>query len=575
MMRLQHRSSDRSPLYLWLFVCAMIALGATPGHAASPSASMDGAVAQAIAAHPRSGVAVIARLGRPLTPSRRAALRSLGAVLKADLPLIHSVALRVPARNLPRLAVLPFITHLSYDGQVGKCDAFTVGSSGAGAVCQKYGLTGQGVGVAVLDTGVHAVNDLAQTTKAGPSRVVANVGFSAAGTDDLCGHGTHVAGIIAGNGAASTGPQCFRTFYGIARQAGIINVKVLGDQGQGCVSDVVAGLQWTVANKSAYNIRVVNLSLGHPVGESYKTDPLCQAVEAAWRAGIVVVCAAGNGGRLNSTNTPGLDNEGWGTNYGSIASPGDDPCVITVGAMKQNVLSSGAVDANRADDRIATYSSRGPTRLDLLMKPDLVAPGNRVISTLAAGSYLAQTYGPTNEVPYSLYTTQNAGRLSQDYFRLSGTSMATPVVAGAAALMLQKDPTLTPDTVKARLMITADKWTDPSGNADPLTYGAGYLDIPAAIASPFLASRPAVSPSLYRDGQGGVWFSPTGLLSGGSLWGTGLGDLRVIWGTQAVLSSGTLTDSRVIWGTSVWTNTSVCPVISDSVDLSGTAIKGE
>ena len=131
-------------------------------------------------------------------------------------------------------------------------------------------------------------------------------------TDDCCGHGTHVAGIIAGNGATSTGSQYYRTFYGIARNANLVSVRVLDQNGQGSVSTVISGLQWVVANKAKYNIRVINLSLGHPVGESYTTDPLCQAVEAAWKAGIVVVCAAGNNGRANAAQHRGRGQRGLG-----------------------------------------------------------------------------------------------------------------------------------------------------------------------------------------------------------------------------------------------------------------------
>src|SRR5262249_43611400 len=155
--------------------------------------------------------------------------------------------------------------------------------------------------------------------------------------NDLLGHGTHVAGIIAGNGYNSAGLTYYHTFYGIARRANIVNVRVLDDQGLGTVSNVIAGIGWVVGNKAGYNIRVLNMPLGNPVFESYTTDPLNQAVEAAWKAGIVVVCSAGNDGRVSdfvdTLNHP--ENEGYGTNYGSINVPGNDPYVITVGAMKQ------------------------------------------------------------------------------------------------------------------------------------------------------------------------------------------------------------------------------------------------
>ena len=165
-----------------------------------------------------------------------------------------------------------------------------------------------------------------------------------------------------------------------------MNVRVLDNLGSGATSTIIAGLQWVVANKTAYNIRVINLSLGHAVGESYHTDPLCQAVEAAYKAGIVVVCSAGNQGRQQNTVNSALNNEGYGANYGSVDAPANDPYVITVGAMK-------SMDGKRADDRIATYSSRGPSYGDMVLKPDLVAPGNKIISLRSPGSTLDVNYG--------------------------------------------------------------------------------------------------------------------------------------------------------------------------------------
>ena len=296
---------------------------------------------------------MIARLDGDLTPARQSRLAALGADVTRHLGFIHSVALSLPERSLGKLAALPFISHLSYDGEVKKSDAFTDGSSGAAYARQQYGLTGQGVGVAVLDSGSRIVMDLMNSGNSA-SRLSAQMNFVPGTVDytDWCGHGTHVSGIIAGNGAASTGSLFSYTFKGVAPQANLINARVLDAAGGGTVSSVLAGIQWVIDNKSNYNIRVANLSLGHPVSESYKTDPLCQAVEAAWKAGIVVVCAAGNNGRATAYNTAGAPNEGWGTAYGSIQSPGNDPYVITVGATKN-------MDGVRGDDRIATYSSRG------------------------------------------------------------------------------------------------------------------------------------------------------------------------------------------------------------------------
>ena len=564
--------------------------------AADLSAGADAPLAYNMLARATPGSeAVILKIRGCLSPAQEARLRSLGVDVTRHLSFIGSVAVTVPSRNLARVAALPFVTHVSCDGQVHKCDEFTVAASGAGAAYQQYGLTGQGVTVAVVDSGIVCSHwDLLDANGDGNSRVVASKDFVSGYTDwrilnDYCGHGSHVAGIIAGNGAASTGSQCTHTYYGIARNASLVNVRVLDQNGAGSVSTVVAGIQWVVQNKNQYNIRVLNLSLGHPVGESYTTDPLCQAVEAAWKAGIVVVCAAGNAGRAGATNTAGAANEGWGTAYGSIQSPANDPYVITVGATK-------SVDGNHRHDRVATYSSRGPSRLDLVLKPDIIAPGNQVISLDVDWATLNAAYGGTNMVPYSAYTTAAASGaagtlgaanragagMSDAYFRLSGTSMAAPVVAGAAALLLQASPRLSPDTVKARLMVSADKWGapdwrgNPTGQADPCTYGAGYLNIPAAIQSSVFAGQPALSPALYEDSRGSVYLDSSRITSGSkTLWGsTDLTDPQAIWGSKTLWGS-TLSVSSSLWGSSVFGSRSVFGVSTGAADLSSVTIMGE
>ena len=234
----------------------------------------------------------------------------------------------------------------------------------------------------------------------------------------------------------------------------LINLRVLDQNGAGTDSQVIAAIQTAIQLKSKYNIRVINLSLGRPVYESYALDPLCQAVEQAWKAGIVVVVAAGNDGRNNNAGTNG---------YGTIAAPGNDPYVITVGAMNTAGTSS------RSDDQIASYSSKGPTLFDHIVKPDLVAPGNRIISLYTAALTLNHLY-PGNEIPNSLYQINANANASSTYYLLSGTSMAAPMVSGAAALLLQKSPTLTPDQVKARLMQSAYKNLIPYSSAtDPVS----------------------------------------------------------------------------------------------------------
>ena len=540
-------------------------------------------------AKPGTGVSsVIVTLDGAMTPVRQAKIAGLHGNVTNDLAFIHSVAVRLPSSNLDRLAALPFVRHVSQDGVVRKQDAFTVNSSLYSVAYPQTGLTGQGVTVAILDSGIHQqAQDLqwpagVQAPKAAPApkpvpgapvwphgpksgRIIDSVNYvpdqngnvDPTKTDDLCGHGTHVAGIVAGDGAASTGKQYTQTFYGVAPVSNLVAVRVLDQNGAGTVSTVLAGIQWVIANQATDQIRVMNLSLGHPVTDSYANDPLCQAVEAAWKAGIVVVCAAGNEGRLNGANTAGLDNEGWGTAYGSIQSPANDPYVITVGAMK-------STDGNRADDKIATYSGRGPTVGDATLKPDLVAPGNRVISLDVDGSTLDTEFNGSNQIPLSSYQNVGGGQQTQTsdtYFQLSGTSMASPVAAAAAALMLQQNPSLSPDTVKARLMASADKWTQPDGTADACTYGAGYVDIPAALASTVTvpAGTYALSPLLVADASGNVSiamdpsvYGSRALWGKSSIWNTSsITDLRALWGKNTIAGSGALLDaSRALWGTS-------------------------
>ena len=307
------------------------------------------------------------------------------------------------------------------------------------------------------------------------SRVVYQQSFvpGNSSTSDQYGHGTHVAGLIAGDGSGSTGPFYNKTFKGIAPGANIVNLRVLDANGASTDSVVIAAINQAISLKSKYNIRVINLSLGRAVYESYKLDPLCQAVEKAlaWKNGIVVVVAAGNNGRYQPTN-----------GYATITSPGNDPYVITVGAMKPMGTPT------RTDDLIASYSSKGPTAIDAVAKPDLVAPGNLLVSLEAPGSTLYNQL-PGDRVPYNYYVNGGSTAPSSSYFTLSGTSMAaTGVVSGAVADLLQKSPRLTPDQVKARLMKTAYKtFPTSSSTTDPTT------ESPTPISTTSSPSAPATS----------------------------------------------------------------------------------
>src|SRR5580704_9779247 len=363
-------------------------------------------------------------------------LKQLGPYgqVKKQFASLNAIHMTLPVSLVKVLATLPWISYITPNRPTtGSLDIVT--QTVNAPMAWATGLDGSGIGVAIIDSGIASKRDL-MTSNGTASRIVYSQSFvSGSDASDQYGHGTHVAGIVGGNGGASTGPNFKRTLKGIAPNANILNFRVLDANGSGYVSDVISAIDQAIQLQSTYNIRVINLSLGTPVYESYTLDPLCQAVEAAWKAGIVVVTAAGNYGR---STTMGIDG------YGTIASPGNDPYVITVGAMKTNGTSI------RSDDSIASYSSKGPTAFDFIVKPDLVAPGNNVVSLMAPNSTIAAQF-PAALVPNSYYKVNPAPGNSTSYIQLSGTSMATPVVSGAAALMLQKTPSLTPDQVKARL----------------------------------------------------------------------------------------------------------------------------
>jgi serine protease AprX len=291
---------------------------------------------------------------------------------------------------------------------------------------------------------------------------------------------------------------------------------------------------------------------------------LCQAVEAAWNAGIVVVVAAGNDGRDNSFGNYG---------YGTINAPGNDPYVITVGAMN----TMGTPD--RSDDVMTTYSSKGPTAIDHIVKPDLVAPGNKVISLQAQGSTLVSAY-PDNIPPVGYYLNGNGQRPSPKYFTLSGTSMATPVVSAAAALLLQRHPWLTPDQVKARLMRSAykafpeyttitDSGVSYTIQYDVFTVGTGYLDLQAAFSDPHRGdwNGSAKSPTAVYDAKTNtVRFrrDPSDLWGNSALWNSSevwganqfVGDKSAMWGSSALWGSSAMWGSSTtdafsaLWGSS-------------------------
>ncbi|NLM37414.1 MAG: S8 family peptidase [Firmicutes bacterium] len=356
-----------------------------------------------------------------------------GGRIVYELPLINSLAVELPSEALLKLIPETRVKMVWPDANATPCLDVAIPAIGADQV-HRAGLTGKGVVVAVIDTGIAPHPDLMQPEP----RIVGwyDLVYGKKEPYDDEGHGTHVAGIIAGNGYNSGGE-----FSGVAPGALLVGVKVLDHRGSGPISRVIAGIQWVVEHKEEYRIKILNLSLGAPPEEGYRTDPASKAVEAAWRAGLLVCVAAGNMGPKQRT----------------ITTPGISPRALTVGSINDQ----GTIP--REDDVINDFSSRGPT-IDRLAKPDLVAPGANITSLKTDEGYVAQ----------------------------SGTSMATPMVAGAAALLWEKDPTLTPSRVRELLVATAE-----DRGYNRLIQGAGYLNINAALER--LASDPAAPPALNDD----------------------------------------------------------------------------
>ncbi|MGI6704103.1 MAG: S8 family peptidase [Clostridia bacterium] len=341
--------------------------------------------------------------------------------VKHHLPIIKAIALEAPARLVHQLAILDEVEYVTDDTKV-----FIHMDVARETIREDHpepiNYTGKGIGVAVVDTGVAPHPDLVKPA----DRIVAFKDYINEKREpyDDNGHGTHVAGCIAGNGYGSRGK-----YSGIAPEANIIAIKTLDKEGSGDTSDVIAAIQWVLDNRNRYNIKVLNLSLGsQPKSLSY--SPIDKAVSAAWEMGLTVICAAGNEGPRRQT----------------ISSPGICPEVITVGALDDRDTTT------TKDDKIADFSSRGPTRR-MVAKPDIIAPGVNIISLAVQ-----------NREDDVLYKS------------LSGTSMATPIVSGCAALIHEMFPGYTNEQVKELMMSTAKDLNFPS-----YAQGKGLIDL-AAIA---------------------------------------------------------------------------------------------
>ncbi|HYO91404.1 MAG TPA: S8 family peptidase, partial [Pyrinomonadaceae bacterium] len=461
-------------LSLLLPLCMTASVGANPSSAASqqPTQSRGGKVSTDLAARVRETggdelATVILQLNAQPSGQLNALLQRAGVRVKGHFSSFNAKAVELPLRLIDELASFDEVESITPDRQV-ESKGHVTSTTGAELIRKLPALKGNGtlnvdgtgIGIAVLDSGIYA-DHLALTDASGGKRTTFTKDFTGENrTDDPYGHGTHVASAAAGNDR-TTGQTAIYT--GIAPNATLVSLRVLDSQGRGSVSSVLSALDWVMKSGSRYKIRVVNMSLGAPAIDSYRVDPLCKAVRSLFNAGIVVVAAAGNDGKDDKDHKI----------YGRIHSPGNEPSAITVGAT--NTFGTDV----RSDDVIATYSSRGPTRsfytdesgvrrYDNIIKPDLVAPGNKIIYAESLNNYLVTSY-----------PSLDAGRGgdTKRMMYMSGTSVSSPVVAGTVALMLQVNPNLTPNLIKMILMYTAQ----PLAGANMLEQGAGQLNIEGAV----------------------------------------------------------------------------------------------
>ncbi len=361
-------------------------------------------------------------------------------------------------------------------------------------------LRGQGVTVAVVDSGIANHRDLNDYVEV--SRVITRVNFvnDTMLPDDYYGHGTHVAGAMAGLGQHSNG-----VYLGVAPEAQLIDVRVMNDHGHGNTSDVIKGLQWVYDHRADYDIRVINLSLNSRVPESYHHSALNAALEVLWFNNIVVVVSAGNGGKQH------------------LYPPANDPFVLTIGSADDK----GTVTTD--DDTLSTFSAYGMTA-DGFLKPDLVAPGANIVSLLASDDSNLLAAFPQKKVVAPNNST---------YFKMSGTSMAAAVAAGAVAVLLEDEPQLTPDQVKYRLLATARPFQAPESCAA----GAGYLNLAGAVQGTTTAS------------------ANTGLTASQLLWESV--DDTTLWGS---VSWNSVSWNSVSWNSVSWNSVSWNSVSWNSVN---------
>jgi serine protease AprX len=361
--------------------------------------------------------------------SLQAISQATGCKIQKELSLLNAFSAKVDRKTLQALAENPNVVRIWYDEEI-RAVLDTASPTVQADSAWEAGLTGKGVTIAVIDTGVYNHADLA-------GRIIGFVDLVGSKQEpyDDNGHGTHVAGCAAANGKQSGG-----RYKAPAPEANIVGIKALSKTGSGSLSTVIQGIQWCIDNQARYKIRILNLSLGSETYQSYNDDPVGLAVEKAWDAGLIVCAAAGNSGPEART----------------VNSPGNHPKIITVGALDDRGTGESG------DDQIAGFSSRGPTADDL-NKPDFVAPGVNIVALRSPGAFLDKQ--------------RKNYRTDTDYLSLSGTSMATPVCAGVIAVLLEKDPTLTPERVKKLLQKTARRLP----GYDEHDQGSGVISLKEAL----------------------------------------------------------------------------------------------
>jgi serine protease AprX len=544
-------------LRLFAFTALLPLVGLPPAAAQTSSPKIDRSLRESMrSGSPTQKVIISVRPG--YRAGIRQALEAHGDIIKSEHPLVEALAAEIHTGDVSELARHPWVLSVSADAAVSagsdrderdghrdnsETDRTRSSRSSRNMLRETLGLprdwttttpTGStGIGVAIIDSGIAPGRNL-------KGRITAFYDFTRGGAPaapfDDYGHGTHIAGLIASSGASSHG-----TFQGVAPDVHVVGLKVLDEDGHGFTSNVIKAIEYVTANRRLLNVQIINLSLGHPIFEPAKTDPLVQAVEKATAAGLIVVTAAGNFGENPSTGLSG---------YTGISSPGNAPSAITVGAAVTNH------SVSRDDDVVAPYSSRGPSWYDGYAKPDVIAPGDQLASDMPRTSVLF------NLLPNSRVKVEDGDSL----LALSGTSMSAAVTSGVVALMIDQhnragyegQQPLTANLVKAILEFSAI----PVANADYLTQGAGEINAAGAIAlASGIDNADAMNTNWLHASVPG--FSRIGSHSTG--WGQ-----HIIWGDK-ILTGDLLFVNNIVWGTNIvwganvgW-DTNVAQVTADNI----------